>query len=418
MQQIRLRPSEAATWTVCTEYPWALLENQHRLPEDTDTTWSIEGNRAHDLAQVLLETGQADFDDDAQAKHLYDYAEFVLGKMKEGDTLLVEPPVPLWYMPERNGKIDSAILGNKRVYITDLKYGEGYAVYARQNKQLAIYGRALIEWVLDMGLMDIEDSTLITLAIFQPRCSHGERITLWALTWAELKEFTDPIAEIADKIKRRDGLKLDASDKAACKWCDLQAICAEYIRKHTGGESMDMLGEIAPEAMTFRQAEEALAVHPEQIAWPDPVTLTPERIAKILHHADDIVGYIGKVREYAKGILNSGDPSRIPGWKLVQGQAGKRQWVDEKAAETLLSGKLTKAQRTKAHLISPAQAEKLIPKAERNPQFDARWNKLVVRPPASGKVLVPITDDRETITVQAFLEFDNLDEVIEGSNLL
>lgn len=406
MKPIRLRPSEADTWTVCTDQPWLFVENEHRLPKD-DTVWSVEGTRAHEVAAKLLETGEADFDNDEQATHLFAYYEWVMEKVGPEDTLLVEQSFPLWYMPERVGNVDAVVIGSRRIEIVDLKYGEGVAVYARGNKQCAIYGRTTCETLIGIGF-EINDDTLITIWIYQPRCSRGEPITEWTLTWAQLVEITDEYDRTAQDIKARRNTKLDASDRKACKFCDCQPICPAYNRKMWGTDGgLDMLDGMTPSAHTWDTAL-AAGIDAGGIEWPDPGAISPEDVARILEHADDIIGHVNKVRGYAANLLAS-DPAAIPGWKTVSGQPGKRQWRDEKAAETLLSNRLTVQQRRKSSLISPAQAEKLIKKADRNPQFNARWDKLVFRPPASGKVLVPMGDERASIAVQGELEFENLD---------
>jgi hypothetical protein len=173
--------------------------------------------------------------------------------------------------------------------------------------------------------------------------------------------------------------------------------------------------------------EEGFNIIPENMPEPasgtalvQPGVMTPEMIAQVLDREDDIKAWLKAVRDYATNMLHSGNPTAIPGWKLVAStKQGNREWADEKAADTLLANKLSANVRWVKHLISPAQAEKLIEKEARNPIFDARWNALIHRSAPKGKTLVKADDEREPATIQAELEFTEviIDDA-EGMDLL
>jgi len=394
---IRLRPSDAETWLNCTASPVLIADNPHLVPENTDNAFSVEGTQAHEFAAQMLSTGKADIPDTAMHQHVTDYCEFVTSKMKPGDELLVEQQLPLWYMPHRVGNVDAVVIGDGRIYITDFKYGAGIAVFARNNPQLAIYGRSTVEVLKELGY-DINDQTLVTLAIFQPRCSRGEKFTLWALRVHELVDYTDRIAAVADDILARRNLKYEVS-KSNCRWCKAAGFCAERTKVIAGEEGFNILPATPPRQVSGT-------------AMPQPAVMSPEMIAAVLDREDDIKAWLKSVRDYATNLLQSGDPNAIPGWKLVEStKQGNREWVDEKAADTLLANKLPANVRWSKQLISPAQAEKLIPKSERNAIFDARWDKLIHRAAPKGKTLVPAMDPREPATIQAELEFDVIETV-------
>jgi len=397
---IRLRPSSAATWLNCTASPVLIADNPQLVPENTDNAFSVEGTQAHEFAAQMLSTGKADIPDTVMYGHVKDYCDFVLDKMKPGDELLVEQQLPLWYMPHRVGNVDAVVIGDGRIYITDFKYGEGIAVFARNNPQLAIYGRSTVEVLKELGY-DINDQTLVTLAIFQPRCSRGERFTLWALRVHELVDYTDRIAAVADDILARRNLKYEVS-KPNCRWCEAAGFCAERTRVIAGEEGFNILPSAAPVQVSGNR-------------MPQPAVMSPDVIAAVLDREDDIKSWLKSVKDYAINMLQSGNPNAIPGWKLVDStKQGNREWVDEKAADTLLANKLPANVRWNKQLISPAQAEKLIPKDDRNPIFDARWNALIHRAAPKGKTLVPAMDPREPATIQAELEF----EVVEDTDNL
>jgi hypothetical protein len=385
-----------------------VAENQHRIPEDNSSEWSREGNEAHTRAESLLLTGEAVFDSDfnntAMERHCRAYAEFVNLKLKPGDTHLVEPEIPLWYMPERIGKIDSLIHGASRTYIVDLKYGEGVAVYARGNKQCAIYGRSVGEYLIGLGF-EILDDHLFTIAIFQPRCSHGDKVSLWAITWAELKEFTQPIEDTAAAIQARKGLKFDATSKDACRWCDAQAFCPARIAYLGGNEmNLNLFDGLDEPGHTFKA----------------PGTLSPRQVALILDRADEITAHIGHVRKYAADILASGKPDQVPGYKLVEANAGNRKWRDPELTASLLGDYLEpNVVWSDPKLISPAQAEKALSK-EQLVELKPMWQELTYRLPG-GKTLSRSTDSRESATVNPAAEFEDLTDgpdSLEGLDLL
>jgi hypothetical protein len=379
-----------------------IADNPDLIPKNTDNAFSIEGTQAHEFAAEMLSTGKADIPDVAMRRHIEDYTEFVRSKMKPGDELLVEQQLPLWYMPQRVGNVDAVVVGKDRIYITDFKYGEGIAVFARNNPQLAIYGRSTVEVLIELGY-NIHADTLITLAIFQPRCSRGERFTLWALRLHELVEFTDQIADVAADILARRNLRFQVS-RDNCRWCKAAGFCAERTRVIAGEEGFNILPETTPAPVSGT-------------GMPQPGVMSPDMIAKVLESEDDIKAWLKSVRDYATNLLQSGDPNAIPGWKLVEStKQGNREWANEKAADTLLANKLPANVRWVKQLISPAQAEKLIAKEDRNPIFDARWNALIHRSAPKGKTLVQTTDPREPATVQAELEFTEVPS--EGLDML
>ena len=82
------------------------------------------------------------------------------------------------------------------------------------------------------------------------------------------------------------------------------------------------------------------------------------RLAQIMNAADLIEGFIKAVRARVEAQLFEGQP--VPGYKLVQGKKGARQWADPTTAEaTLKAMRLKTEQMYDLKLISPTTAEKL-----------------------------------------------------------
>ena len=122
--RISLQPSAAHRWLNCTASPRFLAEHEAELPK-RDTEWSTEGTLAHEIAEKML-LGQPWSCDPVMAEHVTGYGERVkanLATAREGATLHVETKVPLFYMPEREGRNDTAIKddANLTLIVRDLK---------------------------------------------------------------------------------------------------------------------------------------------------------------------------------------------------------------------------------------------------------------------------------------------------------
>jgi hypothetical protein len=121
-----------------------------------------------------------------------------------------------------------------------------------------------------------------------------------------------------------------------------------------------------------------------------PDQMTPEEIGELLDAADLIDTWVKGVRAFAFEAAQDGFD--IPGYKLVQKRAIRR-WVDaDVTRDALLKRGLNPEEIvTDPKLKSPAQIDKLLPKAERDQIADLWTNE------SSGASLVPETDKRETL---------------------
>jgi hypothetical protein len=124
----------------------------------------------------------------------------------------------------------------------------------------------------------------------------------------------------------------------------------------------------------------------------DPVSLSGEQVSRILPHLDMVEGWLKGVREHAQQLLQTGHA--VPGYKLVAGRPGPRKWADESAVETAMrKARVKVADMFKQTLISPTQAEKLLPGVY------ARLTDYVTQ--SGGKPsVVPEADKRPSITVE------------------
>lgn len=390
--QLNLNPSGSSRWTVCRASPGFIQEHAAEIPEET-SVWADEGTLAHAVGAAILT--QKPMPDDANAEQLQvaaDYAKFVQAKV-EGGTLIVEQKVPLFYMPERNGQIDSAIINAKGIYITDLKYGAGVSVEAQGNTQLAIYAMSFLTWLVSEGLSDeLPDATLVTLTIFQPRCRDKRTVRLWALSLGELKAFCGEISQVAASIQADPEHQEFAPSDKTCQFCPAQSICK------------------ARTASLFRELPAVVQAPLEQVlAFPAVGSLTPEQLGRIVRAQGPIEHFLEDVRDHAYALASQG--TQVPGCKLVAGRSS-REWSDEARAEDLLRQKMSVDVCMPRTLVSVAQAEKLFKGIELSTKY-ANLLKSVITKPEGKPTLVSEDDPREALDLNPVKELTAIDASLE-----
>lgn len=345
---ISLSPSGASRWLKCTASPAFIAANKDRLPKDSSDA-SREGTVAHNVAAAGLMVGREVVPDLAENKemevHVMDYIEFVESKKRKGDTHIIEAGVPVWYNPKKKGFIDSALFSPKRLYVADLKYGQGIPVPARGNSQLAIYGRSLIEDLIKKG-HKFHRNYLITLAIFQPR-GRGEVISIWTLTWKELQVFTENIETTAEGIKAGEENKFAPSDDA-CRFCRAQPICTERAK------------------WLLRETAEDILPTPdkplEAVYLDDPARLSPSTLSFLMQNKSAIVSWLEKIVKYGQAAIHSGKPELVNDeWKIVDGKLKDRVWRDRDAAVDTLTNFFSEEELfPEPELLSPSKVEGLL----------------------------------------------------------
>ena len=90
----------------------------------------------------------------------------------------------------------------------------------------------------------------------------------------------------------------------------------------------------------------------------------------------------------------------VPGWKLVQGKKGARQWSDAKAAEEALKAmRLRQDQMYDMKLISPTSAEKL---AKDEIIGKRQWPKVqeLITQTEGRPHVAPATDSRPALDIR------------------
>lgn len=415
--KLGLQASSSDRWTVCTASPHEIVRRAaelNALPEE-QKQYTIDGDEAHKLSELLL-TKQPDPEgkfveiyghepDDEQRAAARDYAKFVNSLMDGDSALFVEISAPLPYMPERVCRLDSLVVSNKAIDVTDLKYGVGVSVEAEDNTQLIINGMAALRWLEEKDLFTFTDKTLIRLKIFQPRARDKRVVRQWNINVATLKEKYAKIADTAQAILEGPDNTVFSPDEDTCRFCPLNQPDRGITCAHRTG------------AM-FENLPETLKVAAPVLNLPDPASISVETLGQLVLAAPDLKGFFEDCRKRAYGLIEGG--TTVPGLKLVAGSA-HRKWKDEDRVKELLAQKLKVDQYAPRELVSPAVAEKLLKGVEVGTKFKNLLNAQIEKP--EGKpTLVPESDERPALefNISAASEFAAIDNApaVSGDSVL
>lgn len=258
------------------------------------------------------------------------------------------------------GTADVTYLRGDELQVMDLKYGMGVVVDVVDIDQLKLYALGKLTEARLLG----EEPTSARLVILQPRIKASP--SEWTISVEELEAWGYGAARSAvnsrinakklHKVHVLEGTTATKSgwertflnpNTKSCKFCKAKAVCPALR-----DQSLDTVVGFAP----TKPAELAAAKVPGK----DLVSNSGnEWIGAALAKADLIEEWLSAVRSEAHAALSEGQD--VPGFKLVTGKRGNRQWADADEAKAALEG-FGKDAFTEPQLISPAVAEKLCKK--------------------------------------------------------
>lgn len=291
------------------------------------------------------------------------------------------------------GTSDVIIVRGSEAISVDLKFGRGVEVDADCD-QTKLYLLGTVRQV--DGL--VADITHCRAVILQPRLKRSP--SEWDCSVDDLRKWAGTVAW--DAVEKREAARtaggreefaqyLNPNEKS-CKFCKAKATCPA------------LRDEVAETVGTT-------AASPEEFAdeVPTPNEFTPaEWLAACLSKVDLVEDWCKAIRAEAERRLLAGEP--VPGFKVVQGKRGNRQWADPKAAEELLR-KTFRLPVEKAYdlkLISPTTAEKLFKAGDIGPRQWPRAAELITQ--SDGKPHVaPASDPRPALDIRpAVDDFENV----------
>ena len=385
---VNLRPSSAHKWVNCPGSP--LAESAY---PNTRSRIADEGTVAHHIAaRVLLSSEWPTEGDEFEVvdgkvlpvildtdASTVTYTEEMrlavvdyIAKLREyaGDCgLSVEVPVDLSELLGYEGATGTPdafhLNSGNNLTVHDLKYGFR-EVDAEGNWQLICYAAGIAA-----GYEREFDS--VTLVIHQPRLKRVSEHTYLA---AEFKKLEGIVKAGAGWAQTPEPLR------SAGPWC------TKYYCK--AAADCPTLAAYVSEPL-------------------EELDLTNADIAEKLSKLDAIRQWCDQVEAEANRLVFD-EGQTIPGYKVVQGRAGNRQWLDETEAERVLKSlKLKKDEMYVYKLISPTNAAKLAKERNFTEKQTGKIEALVSR--AEGKlILAPESDKRRAVDYKSPLQLlNNLD---------
>ncbi len=394
-------------------------------------TWALQENTPASsyLGREIDVEGQLFTVDDEMAEHVQHCLDYVRDAAGDDGLILVDQRVNYARylgVPENEawGTLDVAIARGVELTVLDFKYGRGVEVEAgahregsyKPNPQLGLYALGAIDL---MGEMTGDTFERVKLVISQPRvrsaASEYDMPAKALLDWVSV----DPVSAV---MEAKDALALanDGGDitpllvpgEKQCKFCKAKATCPalrDEVSTTVGTGS-------AASPDDFIDLVQAPSVMSES-----------EWLAACLNKVDLIEDWCKAIRAEAEHRLQSG--LDVPGYKLVQGKRGNRQWSDKEQVEAMLKTFRLKAEEMYDFSIkSPAQIAKLGPTLDKdgNPKpvkegapapliGPRQWPKLAALITQSdGKLHVaPASDPRPAISVASVA--DDFDDAGDGA---
>jgi len=377
-------------------------------------TWALQQDKpaAHFVSSVITVDGHIFEVDDDMARHVQVTIDYVTDLCGDDgihfadirvnySSYLDTPELEAW------GTADVVIARGEELIVVDFKYGMGVEVSAERNPQMSLYGLGALQAYQGVAA----DFSKVRLAISQPRIKTAP--SEFDMTVEELEAWGRGAARdaVGACTKAQGPHELSANDwnlvylrpgEKQCKFCKAKATCPA------------LRAEVASTA-----ALESYAASPEEfadlsVAMPTGAS-DDQWLAACLDKADLIEDWVKAVRAEVERRLLAGDG--VPGYKLVQGKRGARQWSDPKVVEeTLKSMRLKEAEMYDFKLISPTSADKLtkVLGADGKPVIGPRqWPKLqdlIVQKDGSPHV-APASDARPALDVKPVAEdFENISD--------
>jgi hypothetical protein len=274
-----------------------------------------EGDKPEGVTQEMIECAEG-------------YADYIQEQMKSDDAVvLLEQRVDFSpWVPEGFGTCDCILIQGDTLTIIDYKYGQGVPVSAVDNPQMKLYALGAIN---DFGIA--YDIKKVEMHIYQPRLNN---VSDDSLTVEELMKWGEKtVKPLAEKAFNGKG-KYNPGEH--CRFCphagrcrSLTKFCTDYVETHS-----------------------------LRVGVP---VLAPFEVADVLRMEPIISLWLKRVKEQAFTALMNGE--EVPGFKLVEGKLGNRQWTNEQEIiKALTEAGYTADEITETKLLSPAAMDKALGK--------------------------------------------------------
>lgn len=258
----------------------------------------------------------------------------------------------------------------KKLIVYDYKFGQGVIVDPEENEQAALYLLGAMETVAGAAFDELE------VVIHQPRGRHADGpVRRWTASKEWLENF-----RLNAKMAAAETLRANARIVAGdwCRWCTAKPFCP-VVHKAAQESAMVTFSAVAPEIV---KAADKL----------QEVRLLPiEQLGKMLEWEGAVKALFESVKDVVRERLSQGLP--VPGWKLVTGREGNREWVSEDAVVAEFGPSLGTDALFVKKILSPAALEKLVGKKH-------KIDHLVTRAPGE-KAIAKDKDPRPAVASAA-----------------
>jgi hypothetical protein len=319
------------------------------------------------------------------------YVDAVRAVCPPGCEILVEHRFHLKELHSDLFGTSDAIVWNpdtRTLHVFDLKYGAGVAVEVEENPQLMYYALgALLETKYP--------AKRISMTIVQPRCDHRDGpVRSKEIGVVDLVDWSADLMDAVEAVEQANS-DFDRIGKTlpVVEWETDYLLQGDHCR-------FCLANSIDPATLDYRcpikrgQRQEAA-----KMAFVPAAGYDPKALAELLPKLDVLEAYVKHVREFAYAEAEKGHD--IPQWKLVEKRA-TRKWRDpDSVVGELMTLGLPEEDLVESKPKTPAAVEKLLSKEQRSILDD-----LCIKE-SSGHTLVPETDKRPAIKVDAKSAFSN-----------
>lgn len=374
-------PSGADGWMNCKQWK-----------SGSSSVYSRDGSCKHLVSALALSEGK-EADDYVGEIYLIDGHEIEftenmvepvqtyideINEIRKGHTLVLEGKISISALtgePGAEGTADAVIIPDNGTClpVSDAKFGYR-PVEVKQNKQLMIYALAVLERYGMTG-----DYESVMLRIHQPALN---KTSEWEVSVDELMEFKKLVKiKAAEYLDPNKPLDYNPSDDA-CEWCGDLATCParrQMIVADTAADFNDL-------------TQQELPVYDD-----------PEFLSKAMQKVGIIEAWTKAVRAKTEANLLIG--IEVPGYKIVEGKKGRRQWVDkDDAEETLKRMRLKSDEMYDKKVKSPTKIEKIL---SDNP---LKWDRLqeLIEQKKGKPSVAPVSDPRPAMLLDPSQDFEAL----------
>jgi hypothetical protein len=403
-------PSSSARWLSCpgSLIPCLLVDDPAGEDAATGTVahgvaeqWLKAGIRPSELIGTIekVDEGHTVYEIPITAEMLdyveqyVDWCEYLSGDHFIETKVYFSDLTPL---DRQGGTADHAACQYGVLTITDLKFGQGVQVFARDNTQALLYAYGFFleyDWLYDFQQ--------IVIRIAQPRLHHFDT---WEISREELLDFTEFVKPRAALAWTPNAPRV-AGEKQ-CQFCAIKGTCPALLlaaEKLTEGVFEALDDEVTEEAVESLRERLRIDAQPTIVSALD---MTTGDLSRALLWRKTVEGWFKAVADELYRRLDLGE--EVPEWKLADGK-NKRDWSSEQSA----SGHLTflgldDDDIFERSMISPAKAEKaLVEQGYKRKQLPQLLDPFVTKT-RGATTMVRASDKREAIATGS--PFGNLDD--------